>query len=474
MITPVNKPALGRLAQLAISRNLTLVPEDDSLLMVPVEETRPVAECLMRDQTALESFEMVTAENNVSGENSENAMQDYAELIGEGIRDQMSNARNVIRPFINDVMAETLARVSEATIPAYSIVQVYPADIHDNPAIYELMSEFESVELREVAIPVGLPLVDEETISGMCRIGSTIMDKQLSAMIANYPEGWLESIYQRFFATTAQDKILFPPELNKLDELLIVYLIANYHALNENPELEQMYPHRDNETVFLTLKQQAAAAIIRGHRNWDTLKSSGQLVLAYPISSWFPTSEDRAVIRVIGDNYESFLHAGGTPEMVIGSCVGSRIYRSAELLEQKDYLHARYAEYISACNSDVENRKGSIVRDCSTDAVGKLLMAEGVDVDPGLYTPHNEPSELIGFYKNSISLFSDAEIAESAYRCVRIAVCNALFAGTSALEILTRIDVYLERYTDLEPRQAAYQVAADMIVDHLMQQVRKA
>lgn len=464
MISETNKTAISNLTQLAQGKGAEFESHEESILEAGALVSRPVSPVVVADQTALEAFMVNTAEGN---EDHEQVVNDYAQVLGDGIAAQAALVKESVIPFITLVTDKTVAQVSAAKIPAYVVNQIYLAEIHDTQSIYEILSQYQHLTKADVMMPRGLPLIEEVDLVNNIMTGSSVLDKSLIKMLAEHDDGWAIDVYTRHFCSNVDSTGSFDHDISMMDEYLVVYQICE-NLLAGDLDLKEIFPGLLLETVLTDYRNQAALAMVAAHKNWDGLKATGLLVLDYPSASYIPEGPESPVINVIGSNYEAFLTAGGSPELVIGSCIGERQYETVALMNSAEHHQLRYNSYLTDCETELQKRAGQIIRDASVAAVKEAINSQQLS---GQQEGLTDPVALEQAFYEVMCRFQDRELKADVYGCIRLAVCQAFYNDTSALEILTRMDAYLTTYKDMEPRAASYYVVLDMVVNHLTQQV---
>lgn len=428
-----------------------------------VTETIPV----ITPTLGLESAAIVetTQVEDIQGVNRhEVVLDEVVGTVGSGIANQMKIACHDVIPMVRRVVAKVEDAIAETTVGDYSIETFFLAEIHDNEAIVELLTRWNEFRADKVVSPVGFQPMAEADIITMSQTGSPRLDEPMAEMIGSHPAGWATTVYEKYFGIS--EILNYKPVVNlrTMDELLMAFFLARNFA--DKPQEGSPLSLAQHNNYCATLMSHLAVGMIVTHKNWDYLRTTGAVVLSWPLASDIPTDDSQAIIQVIGDNYNNFLGAGGSPEVLIGAAMADRPYAGKALSEKmKTYLE-HYQMYKVRLANYRERNLGTLVRNTLAVEIGKeiILLPEHTLKDS--LSIEKLQSLLIA----QVGTVLDHRLPKELYAVVRELICKVVFGHTSALEILTQIDHVMTKYK-VSGREAAYRVSISMILDYWLSQL---
>lgn len=445
--------------------NIKTIIRADTPLEGIVHEMMPMCGVVPDGQDAPVIIQNVVSTENAQGENAFNAtIEEAVNVIADVTVNRMETIRGLVLPMISQAVERANDALSTIELADFSIQSYFLADIHDNAFIHEMMENFASATYQEVSMLRGFGARTEGELMELVKTGNPLVDQQLAKMLANHPEGWIVDVYDFFFGRSPykvyQGHVSFP----EMDKLVVGMMLVN--AVLESPPED--YPASlsayERETVFLL--GQIAGALKETHERWDRLRTNGVVVLSWPIASDVPSEPEQAIINVIGDNYNNFIGAGGSPELIIGAAVSNRPYNAEDLLENKDTYLQAYESYRVRYETNKTKSMGTLMRNALGTSLTESVRLLPKDMFPEGLSDHDAPGVML----THLGYYSDIEISEKTYQVAREIVSKVLFPDYDPLAVLKGIDEEMEK-REIEPRVAATLVVVDDILDHLLSQV---
>lgn len=465
MLTKMTLSAITPVVQNAMSAELRMVPLANTPIATLVEHSLPVTDLnQVEPERVLDVVESCALQLNLESVPMHAVVMDeVVEVIGNSVEAQFKYAREVVVPTIGKVVGNAKSKLDETGLPTYSVERLDLAAIHSNPVVEELLSRWAERQPAQVQGIAGFPQKDESEIVTAMQTGNATLDGQLADMIASHPAGWVAEIYTKFFVTgngLIQPK--YAPAL--IDQHLVVHLLAR--AFMDTPPENSGMSLSSYNLAIAGLLEQTAVQMNTIHQYWLRMRRQGIVVLSYAVATGIPTSVEDGVIQVFGDVYDKFLAEGGTPEVIIGANLSDRAVDLINMTEKKDKYLMAYQNY--ARNADIErtNRLGALLR----DVISREVSIEIINLPEVAVNPHVEREALHAMAKDALSAFNDHQLITDLYKVVRHVLCKSVFGHTDSLKILQSMDEYMADGA-MEPRDAAYRVCIDMVVEHLLSQV---
>lgn len=393
----------------------------------------------------------------------EMVLDEVINTIGAGLAEQVKIVRHEIIPMVRRVTAAAVDSANEVKLGEYTVEPFFLSEIHDNEIITELLEAWASFDLVEVASPIGFQPMDDQAVIQMADTGSTRLDGPMAEMIGKHPAGWAKAVYEDYFGVTGVKKFKAFNNLKSMDEWLLVHFLCR--AFADNPQEGSGLSMQAHNSFCAALLAQTAVGMYNTHRSWDSLRSLGNVILSWPLSTDIPTSPEDAIIQVIGDTYNDFLGAGGSPEILIGACVTDRPYASTKLIEKStEYAHA-YSAYKTRQAFYRAGQMGGILRTRIYEEISneiqtlpECLFSEGVPM-----------ATMISILRSMVGKFKDEFVVDNVYIVVREIICKVIYGHTDAYPILLDIDrVMKER--DCTGREAMYYVSLERLATFWLNQ----
>lgn len=462
MISELVRPGVKRLVENSekVNRTIAVIPNTplDHLVteVIPVVTPTPGLE----DEAVYQAADVT----DITGINRhEMVMDEVITTLGSGLAMQVNVIRNEILPMVRRITAAVVDSTNAVKLGEYVIEPFFLSEVHDNEVIMELLEPWANFTLEEVASPIGFQPMEEAALITQVQTGSSRLDELMAEMIGKHPAGWAQSIYEDYFGIKGVKKFKPFNNFKSMDEWLFIHFLCR--SMADQPQEGSPLSLVEHNAYCAKLLAQTALGMYNTHRSWDTLRSLGTVVLSWPITTEIPTGDQPAIIQVIGDSYNNFLGAGGTPEILIGACVSDRPYIQSKLIEDAErYAHA-YNGYKTRQNTYRETQLGGIVRERLY-----VEVSEEIKTLPECIFDQGLPIEkMLAILHTIVGKFNDSQAANRTYEVVREVVCKVIYGHTDAWPMLLEVDrVMTER--QCKGREAIYYVVLNRIVDFWLSQ----
>lgn len=170
-------------------------------------------------------------------------------------------------------------------------------------------------------------------------------------------------------------------------------------------------------------------------------------------------------IHVNKENYHSFLEDGGSTEAVLGAAFSDKDYDYDNLLSNLDKYEGVYARRVAEAAAYNESNRLAIFKNTLRAAVYDEIF--NCDEDAIRPVVPAEARQCLDVLMKGI--FVDA--LDCPHQTVRRVVCNTLFLGTDAEEILVNIDNICEKNENLTVRDASALVVLDYLTKYFVSQM---
>jgi hypothetical protein len=462
MISENTRPGIAAVVSNTRDSKLILEVMPNTPLSHLVVETTPVVTPTVGLEA--EAVYQQTELTDITGVNRhEMVLDEVVGTLGEAIVEQMRMVRCDVIPMVKRVTSLAIDAANEVKLGEYVIETFFLSEIHDNEAIVELLSRWDSFPAGKVISPIGFQKLEESEVIALAATGSPRLDEPMAEMIGKHPAGWATAVYEEYFGIT--DVKTFTPvvQLNSMDEWLLAHFIAR--NLADNPQEGSGLSLLNHNNFCATLMAQLAVAMTSTHKNWDFLRTSGSLVLSWPIATDIPIDAKSAVIQVIGDNYNNFLGAGGSPEILIGASMDDRPYSGAAFTTNSERYQKQYVAYKNRLAIYRERQLGGVLRTALNIEIAKEVLT----LPEGLLENSISIEKMQAHVTGLLGSKLDHELVGDLYMVAREVICKVIYGHTSALEIAEKIDAVMTKRS-CDGRRAAYYVAIDLLLEYWLNQ----
>ena len=381
--------------------------------------------------------------------------------IGRVITAQMATIRNYAAPTVSEIFNLIKDEVNNER-PTYwglDIIRIHP--IHNSAVFSGMIEPWASTPPKAEQQPQYMPEQSEEALIELLQTGNNSFDSLLADLIATKPVGWVKDTYMRHFARTGT--YMGTADFANLDTAVIVFLLGK--ALDGNPPADGVAVSLVNYNANMSsMMAQAAIKLHSTYLSWRDSIKSGSLVLTWPAS--FVASDKEQAIRVHGEVYDEFIKRGGTPELVIGSFISSKVRYVEELLTNKELLSAQYRRYVSVTTNSFNDVLGQRIR----ELLSKYLHMK-IEQLPESHRDYRLTKEqLHPIADQAIDMVILDDLVNDTYLTIRRVVCATLFSHVKANDVLLRMETLTKNDPDLSRIDAAALVVEALIIEYYRSQ----
>ena len=177
------------------------------------------------------------------------------------------------------------------------------------------------------------------------------------------------------------------------------------------------------------------------------------------------TNNFETTLVVNKENYRSYLEDDGSTEALLGAAFSDKDYDYDNLLQRKTEYEELYERRVAEAAAYNESNRLAIFKNTLRDQLRYHIF----ECDEDAIRPV-APSEARMLLEEKMkTIFVDA--LDRPFETVRTVVCNTLFAGTDAEEILVNIDNVCGKDEGLSVRDAGALVTLDYLAKYLVSQM---
>lgn len=455
------------LAEILAQKGLLLRPVGETPLSQLVNTSLLHAQMLSAAQdSALEvlpdfSSQISAASSQVDADGRvehDDIMESAVRAVSAVVTNNISVARNVVKPMIIEVAKETQALIENQVRGAtngFGILDLRYKAIWDSPILAEHVSRFSGTPVQDIQLLL-LGVKPATSVRDAMMTGSATFDAQLDAFIEEFGQDNLLLVWDCLFGTNPASTLLslIPFDRQTADKALITYMFAR-RAMEDVPPGVNMDLNgwRSYVSTIMAQSGRIVARLIERRRQDERNQT---LVLSAPVSG----DPNGNSITVVGDVYTRWCAAGGTPEILFGSVLSDRQFGYQQLLDNAErYLRVWKKEY-SNLQSVVASKRYSYLREGLAAAMTKLIETTP---EEQLKQPKSVYHSLLKEHMTRVK----PKHLEDIFGISTKLVCRVLFAETDIEKILEGIDVAAKNHPELEMREAALLAVNDFVVDWL-------
>lgn len=412
-------------------------------------------------------------------------MQVLAEEIGASVKGTIDFARNVVNPIIKDICEKislsleeagkggTIARtasgqrfvMSNSTL-VVNILEEGPEPLYLDGVVDTETSARLKIPYQNVRSPVMYPqMTSAELLDFVEKNGKGELAKDVIETLKSRDDG-IDQLLQVYNNTYA----FIPGRVTGIDiraitsdmtiTPLIVLVLAN--ALYEDlPEGTSGSANTINTAMSAWIAQVKNIIEVNVEMYKQSLKDKSIV-----LTSFNENFEINVVVNK--ENYHSYLNDGGTTEALLGSVFTDKDYDYDNLLTNQPEYESAYERRVSEAASFNEANRLTIFKNCLREQIKDHIFNCDEDAIRPVAAPEAREA-LDGIMK---TIFVDA--LDNPYECVRRVVCNTLFLGTDAEEILVNIDNVCDKNEKLTVRDAGALVVLDYLTKFMVSQMAVA
>lgn len=435
--------AVTPLAQALGNRGFALTPHPQGLLASLNSASSFALPSFKANGVSLEGLPV----DEAAGEGHD-SMQ--AGLISAGIEVMQYNwdvSRNVALPAIRDIIAKIEERVGGLFNDPLRGVLVTAATTYqawDNPSLYSLVEAHSEHQIDTTLQRLGLADGGDDLswYRKMASTGATGLDSDAGQVLDALGET-LPNLYRGIF--TSGDNALYEDILTVRavpdPRLLAVHLWAR-QLLNDVQSSSESLNLAGYRIAVTNIRIQTARALARSLETRMERTKNGDVIIQAPTLQDFYAGNGSVIVDSY--NYDKFLQGGGSPEIVLGAALTTRVKTASALLENAD-------EYVKAWTKFESNAKEAnrINRIQLTRQAAQYFTVEGIKaLDPKHYNTKSL-GEVVSAACTMLDELHGGAFAD-LYTAIRQVLCGAVFGETMVMEFLQAIDAIGEANDSLE------------------------
>ncbi len=379
---------------------------------------------------------------------------EFVDMAKNAISSNLYLARSVVTPKIKAVIEEVNSYVDgrqQAKLNGLSIEPIFYSSIWDTQIPESLCGRFRGQFPTDmVTRPLGLPPPAEWT--EILSTGLPTYDSEINKWIGELDQDALRSLWEEVFGlrtgrplwdilngSTGTDMGRY----GRLDAALVVFLAARH--LGENLPASVNLDLTTYRQYMAEIAGRAGQAVLNQVANRANDLNGGPIVVSVPRSGV-------GSVYVLGDNYNAFLQAGGTPEAVLGAATSGRAHlismgTDPSILRQ---LEESWATTKAMLNSQLQSERRSLIIQGLRIAINRQIV-ESPDED---LAPNIPREVFVGLMNDKLKALQTIR-QETLWFLVRDLVCDIMYAHTDVKAILTAIDIAGSDNPGLPAREAA-------------------
>lgn len=406
-------------------------------------------------------------------------MDDLVESISKIVKANLDLSKNVVNPIVKAVVLETETFITAANNIRKTDIEVkaiFLPTIANSSILEELLSKYSEVPTDPTELVVKFDAtkytggLDKPALLALAKTGADSFDSELESLCKGLSEDYVVNLFKSIFifAGVTEDggnwgiKTLKGltyngyADVNKFITPLLVHLWARKLAV-EIP---------DGANVGLaTYKAEMAKLVSQtAVRAYSALESFNRdikanvLVFDMPTGSFGDTTSSTVCIKVLGEVYNKFLNAGGSPETLMGSFITTKETGYTKLLEGKETFEKEWTRREKILDTKVRlNHFNNAV-----EGLKRAVAIQIVDLDPELLPV---PKAVLHERLNEAITLLYGNFYEDLWTYARKIVCNVMFPHTDALAILCAIDNVSKNSPEMEVREAALIATMEIVTD---------
>lgn len=381
-----------------------------------------------------------------------------------GVGASLSIAQNVVTPLIRSTVEQIDYIAVEATEAATKPLQLVPffyKRIWNSPVVDTLCGRYatasQDLALRPLALAVPTNWV------AALSTGIPSIDSHVAEFIADCDVDFLSTVWSEAF-TTGNRKLVdvinapFTAEggtFGRTDAALMIYLAIR--QMGENIPAGLNIELSAWRLYAAEVMSAAGAGVMAQLNRRASMIRSNQIVIGSPNGA-------AGRIFVFGDNYNTFLANGGSPEALLGAHVngGPRLKVDAAR-EEIEACETAWRSAYSVLARKAEYARQEVILRAAYATVSKAI-ADAPEPRPC------DPAVMQDLLKKAVAECSVADAAD-VWSLARRLICASMFAHTDAERILRGIDESAKANENLPVREAAFLATADYVIEWVLSQV---
>lgn len=452
---------------LAALMNATCLPEASELAAQIIDGEQSVDLGLIANRTN-------SAFPNTDYVEHNEVFDDVVRVAAESLKKQISFAKTVVSPIIQDIVEKTKAALNSGSASKLSHYRVepyiFPAPIFN--ASFDSLVQQSAGNNPNFDMPplLAFPMLPVEEIAKLVETGASNIDKDVANWIATTGTDFLVSTWRNFFSNeksmsatnlTLANAFARPAvnsfEPSGYDFAVAVFLIASH--LSDEPVAGSNLGTADLESYLKGYREVAARAIIAAMTEADMASKNGVLV----------RGRNEFTVSVNNHVYTEWLKGEqNCAEALLGILLENRTLIFVDDINgNRDRLCDNWERHVRLVKASEQAEEHVQIRGLFINyfnAYFKGQLAENPEFATQVYASCKN-------FEMELMKFSSDEM-RSLWVPVTKAVCRAAYPASSAEEILLGMEEASKVNPDADPRELAAIVVVDMAAKWLAQQIQ--
>lgn len=393
-------------------------------------------------------------------------LDEIVPVVAETVRRNVSNARTVVVPLVEDLVRRAKDAISHLTPSELLGVEVTvfnpPAPLM-NSSFETSISKFAETNYDAgYSLPFAVPEMDDADIRKLVSTGSSELDKDIDAWLATLPSAYLHSVWAEFFmlqktsnlhAYISQARSGFGRSNIDIDKLLAIHLIAR-NLFDNPPEGCTVSLQGFNDAISYIRNISGARLYFENQDYYDEIGKRRILVRSIAGNK----------IIVNGEVYRNWIEEGGENEVLFGNSLVSTPARDVETISnRKDLLLKEWNRHCAIVSAAEATRKFVRMKEILSNAFHTQLMDE---TDPEL-----NREALLRTFNQQLDCIRESDL-DCLYSLSLRLICRTRFPQTDAEQILASINRIAKENPKLEIREAAAVAVIEYIAGWIAQQLK--
>lgn len=353
-----------------------------------------------------------------------------AEGMASIIRANLQTVRGVVRPMIDEIVAEVNKNLSALSAVAIvtPIVEDHVSGIFFDPMIKEIMKKPSSVVMQDLPGVSFFAVIDLPQVNGLIHTGMTKVDAMIDELVESVGAERLLALYADHFAVNQAGVVV--EAASTRDEFMLLLLMARGLSSRIDEYSESKSSHTSIEMVLTDFMEQLKLRIETSLYKFDMAVQNHQLVVSYPDELTIDANKVSKPILVNGEVYRDWLEEGGEPEILYGAMLKDRATGAVTLFENRAAYQAACQKYLAEIEERNETSKDTTIRFSIASAAETYI--NRVEELPGCKLPKEQAIASIRSAANKMY----ATNLDNVYIEVKNIVCRTLFADTHVEEVI--------------------------------------
>lgn len=429
---------------------------------------------IKNEARSLESVDLAkeTECQYANGECHGHVLDDLIQMYLRTAIGRVDTVRRQVVPFVDEVIAEVNAQYSESTYIQTEVRPVAFPEIYKSEEYLSFISRHKKVtpyQTQAVQTRGGFVTRDENEIMGLIKTGSTILDDQITTLLARYPSNWIVDTYQEFFVNGANIPVKLDAikQIEYVDKCLLTYFILASFITNDVIDGTVDLKLEDYRNYLTTTFSEIGGLLNRF--TYDIVLNYDTPNLVYH----FDKNEN--IAYVYEHKYNQYIQDGGGVEALLGAIHQGILTHRVDLITKKAELtawyHSFYRDQMDRIRSTFRPRIVQLFREAFPRVLAKRdakfisLFAHliSTEIDPLRYTDQQLHEVTAKIAQNAAR-----QSGEDIYEIFLKAIVGFGLAPWGFYDMIQTIGYHVENGKYNDPREACFHLIMDELIKHVI------